>query len=196
MEHATALKKLHTVIQGIAQVPDSEWHAFSERVGSQRFNQDNLLIRAGAPAANFYFLANGLVRFYYVTEDGREFNKAFNKENDFVGVFTSGLDEPCPFSVQAMEPTTAVILPRKLLLEFYGRHSAWERIGRLQAEAVAARKTLREAEFLLETAEARYLRFLREHADIAERLHQYHIASYIGVTEVALSRIRSRIKRS
>ena len=61
------------------------------------------------------------------------------------------------------------------------------------AERVAISKQLREGEFLLDSAETRYCRLLEENPRLVERLDQYHIASYLGITDVALSRIRRKI---
>ena len=61
-------------------------------------------------------------------------------------------------------------------------------------ESLALRKTHREATFLLDPAEQRYRQLLREEPALCERLPLYHVASYLGITDVALSRIRRRIK--
>lgn len=55
---------------------------------------------------------------------------------------------------------------------------------------------LREKEFLLDPLEVRYLRLIREHPDLIDRIPQYHIASYLGVTDVALSRMRKKMRDS
>jgi len=80
------------------------------------------------------------------------------------------------------------------LQELYDRHPVWERIGRIKAERLAIQKEFREKEFLLDTAETRYRRFLKEFPDLTDRIPQYYIASYLGITDVALSRIRKKMK--
>jgi hypothetical protein len=61
-------------------------------------------------------------------------------------------------------------------------------------EALAVKKTSREAGFLLDSAEQRYKSFLEQEPELVRRLPLYHIASFLGITDVALSRIRRRIK--
>ena len=56
-------------------------------------------------------------------------------------------------------------------------------------------KEAREKEFLPDSLETRYRRFLKDFPGLADRIPQYHIASYLGVTDVALSRIRRKINR-
>lgn len=59
-------------------------------------------------------------------------------------------------------------------------------------EQLYIKKETREAEFLLDDAETRYQRFQSSYPGLEERLTQYHVASYLGITPVALSRIRNR----
>jgi hypothetical protein len=58
---------------------------------------------------------------------------------------------------------------------------------------VAVKKEIREGEFLLDSAETRYRRLLSDAPTLVGRVQQYHLASYLGITDVALSRIRNRI---
>jgi hypothetical protein len=68
-----------------------------------------------------------------------------------------------------------------------------ERFGRIAIEAVFV-KMLRDISSLYaETPELRYERFLKNHADLQQRISQYHIASFVGVKPQSLSRIRKRI---
>jgi hypothetical protein len=55
---------------------------------------------------------------------------------------------------------------------------------------------MRERSFLQQTATERYLDFCERHPDLLQRIPQYHIASYLGVTEVTLSRLRSTLVAS
>jgi CRP-like cAMP-binding protein len=159
-----------------------------------RFEKNDYLIRAGDVAKNFYFIIEGLVRFFYSTEDGKEFNKSFAVENGYAGSFHSLiLQAPCGFFIQTLERTNTLVLPNQLLRELYERHSCWERLGRRNAENMVMVKEAREKELLLDSLESRYRRFLKEYPGLADRIPQYHIASYLGVTNVALSRIRRKI---
>jgi CRP-like cAMP-binding protein len=146
-------------------------------------------------AENFYFITRGLVRFFYCTRDGKEFNKHFAMENDFAGSFHSlVLNEPCPFFIEALEKTETIVLPVNILNQFYDRHACWERLGRKSAERLVLIKEAREKELLLDSLEVRYLRFLKEFPGLNHRVPQYHIATFLGVTDVALSRVRKKIK--
>jgi CRP-like cAMP-binding protein len=160
----------------------------------RRFEKNEYLVRAGEISDSFYFIVKGLVRFFYSTEEGKEFNKNFIMENGFAGSFHSlVLGGACGYFIQALEKTNTIALPNRLLRELYERHPCWERLGRRNAENLALLKEAREKEFLLDSLETRYRRFLVEFPGLEDRISQYHIASFLGVTDVALSRIRRKI---
>jgi len=153
------------------------------------------MVRSGDIVRNFYFIKKGLVRFFYGTEDGKEFNKHFAMENGFAGSFHSLiLQTPCSFNIQALEQTNTIVLPNRVLNAFYDQHPCWERLGRKMAEQLLLIKEAREKELLLDSLDVRYERFLNEYPGLSERIAQYHIASFLGVTDVALSRIRKKLQ--
>jgi CRP-like cAMP-binding protein len=190
------LSVMHRAITRLVEVPEHAWRDAAPRFSSRTFAAGEHLVRASEPMPAFFFVVSGLARYYYLTPDGKEVNKAFHVEREFIGnVPTAAADAPSRFFVQALETTRVVVLPRAALTELYDRHPAWDRLGRLQAERVAALKIAREAELLLDSAETRYRSFLRDRPDLSERLPQYQIASYLGITDVALSRIRRRMRQ-
>jgi CRP-like cAMP-binding protein len=159
------------------------------------FDTGEHLHRAGTLANQVFFICSGLVRFYYVTEDGREHNKSFAMEHQFAGALQrSTHPEPSRFYIQALEPTTTLAISLVGLRHLFATSLVWANVGRLYMETVAVRKARREGEFLLDSAAARYERFLAEEPGLAKRLPLYHVASYLGITDVALSRIRRRMK--
>lgn len=187
--------KLRKAIEQMVSIPEKEWLYATQYIHRRNYKKGEFLIQAGETINHFFFINKGLVRFFYITEPGKEFNKHFAKENDFAGSYVSTiLNYPCPYFIQAIEKTETCILTKQLLQELYDRHPVWERIGRIKAERLAIQKEFREKEFLLDTAETRYRRFLKEFPDLTDRIPQYYIASYLGITDVALSRIRKKMK--
>ena len=87
-------------------------------------------------------------------------------------------------------------IPYVTLREFGDRHIAWQRALRVGIERYGARKEKRERELLTLTPEQRYGRFLEEEPALAARIPQKDLALYLGITPVALSRIRGRLQRT
>ena len=188
------LDKLKRTFSQIVSIPADEWEFIAPYFYERTFSKNEFIVRDGELLNNFYFIINGLFRYFYSTISGKEFNKHFALENSFSGSLrTFVLNKPVEFSIQALEKTETLALPNKVLTESFNRHICWERIGRLYAQQLALTKELREKEFLLDPLEVRYQSFLKEFPNLINRIPHYHIASYLGVTNVALSRIRKKI---
>ena len=195
IKNRKGLDKLKETFEQMVSIPESEWEYVVPYFSERTFQKSDFIVRAGELSNNFYFIIKGLVRYFYLTMSGKEFNKHFAMENRLAGSFQSlVLNKPCGFFIQALERTETLVLPNRLLAESYDRHACWERIGRIYAERLAIMKELREKEFLIDPLEIRYRRFLEEYPGLLNRVPQYHIASYLGVTDVALSRIKKKVE--
>jgi CRP-like cAMP-binding protein len=97
---------------------------------------------------------------------------------------------PSYFSVQSLADSELITFRYKDFQALYDRHVCWERLGRIIAEQLFINKETRERELLLLSAEARYRMFLERYGHLSGQIPQYHVASYLGITPVALSRIR------
>ena len=194
-DDSTCFSQLDAVLAGFGMTEPSVRAQARAICVPQSFAREAMLHRAGEIAKSVFFICSGLVRFYYITEDGKEHNKSFSRENQFAGAIQYTLQpEPVRFHIQALEPTRTLAIPLQDLNALYQQSLPWANLGRLYMETLAVRKSAREAGFLLDSAEQRYKNFLEEEPELAPRLPLYHIASFLGITDVALSRIRRRIK--
>ncbi|MEM9459405.1 MAG: Crp/Fnr family transcriptional regulator [Myxococcota bacterium] len=161
------------------------------------YDAGEVIVHQGTPIQHFYFVSRGLIRFFYTRDDGREFNKSFLGEGSMGGALSAYLgDGIAPFGIQALEPTRLWSAPYAHLAALYDEDRRFERMGRQWVERLAVKKERRERALLEQDATTRYLHFLAEYPQLAQRIPLYHIARYIGVTEVSLSRIRARLARS
>ncbi|WP_052065501.1 Crp/Fnr family transcriptional regulator [Thalassospira australica] len=168
--------------------------------GSERtahYAKSSQIIRQGDICRDVIFLQNGLAQMSYVTFEGKEWIKSFFVEESVMGSRRCQLlGEPSTFSIICLEDCDVLAIPydrvRKAaansptLLAFFFDFN----------EQVSLRKEKREYEFLCLSAQDRYQRFLVDYAHIVPRLTQAQIASFIGITPIALSRIRKRINQA
>ena len=139
------------------------------------------------------FISKGLMR-YYINHDGEEKTYAFSQENDFVCNYESFLPQrPSSKIIQALEDCDVLVISHADLQIFYANVREGERFGRIAIESVFLQLLKDINSFYTETPELRYVRFLKNHADLQQRVSQYHIASFVGVKPQSLSRIRKRI---
>ncbi len=160
----------------------------------RQFNESGHLFHAGEIVTNLFFLTAGLVRFYYSDTKGREFNKSFAGPGQVLSSMASLAEStPSPFSVQALAPTTCFLLRYADFLDLATQFPEWSRLRVKLLERLVIKREQREADLLLLSAKERYLKFLREYPELADAVPNYHIASFLGITEVALSRIRGQL---
>jgi len=188
-----ALQQIRNIAETYTHIPDEEWEYFIPHLTIRSFKKKEHLLSADTVADHSFIIVSGLVRIYYITDSGKEFNRGFAVENNFIGSISSMIKKlPSRFYIQALEDTVAGLIWRSKLEELYERHKCWERLGRLIAENSLIQIEARESD-ILDSPEVHYTRFMKKHPDIAARLPQYHIASYLHITDVALSRLRKRI---
>lgn len=178
------------VLAAIAPVPEAEFEFLRRNAESASYVAGETLLDAAEVPNRFWFLASGFLRFFYVAEAGREYNKAFSRPGEIVvplaGVLTGARNG---FVIEAITEVETLAFPTALVPTLYERHPVWERIGRILAERMALRKEMRERELLMDSALVRYRRFAERYPELIDWLPQRQIASYVGVTEQALSRL-------
>ncbi len=145
----------------------------------------------GSKRHEILFVAEGLLRFYYPGEGGKESNKAFVAEEEFAGALAAAnLGLPVLYGVEALEQTHLLVATYDDFEQLMAADPVFERLGRKLAELILMRKELRTRSMLLHSASERYASFVHDHPDLVQRVPQYHIASLLGISEVHLSRLR------
>lgn len=181
---------LAQTLMAIASLPQQELDFLRGHAVARRYAPGATLLDAAETATHFWYLGSGFLRFFYVTESGREYNKAFSRPGEVIVPLTSmQTRSPNGFVIAAITEVSTLAFPLSLVPELFERHPAWERIGRVLAERMAIRKEMRERELLMDTALVRFQRFADRYPELVEWLPQRQIASFIGVTEQALSRL-------
>ncbi len=149
-----------------------------------------LLFSSGQSNTRHYFVEKGLLRLYILDRNGREFNLLFAKEGQVLGDLAT--PQPTAYTLETVESSIVYSIDEKHLQEFSGMvsgaaNSSTDLIRRsylfLQKRLVA---------ILSKTAEENYLDLRDNHPDLIQRLPQYHIASYLGVSAEFLSKIIAR----
>lgn len=174
-------------------VPAARVHAaFRAALRERSLQKGEHLFREGDPGNALYFVRKGLLRYYYLA-DGIEHTGQFFDEGKFVGdVFALTTGGPGLQNIDALEPTEVLVIPTTILTASYDADQAFERFGRRVMEEAMAGSQARTASLLKLSPEERYSRFVAMRPEVARRVPQYVVASYLGITPEALSRIRRR----
>ncbi len=179
-----------------SEIPAQEFEKFVKISRVCHLKKGEYFQRAGEQSHKLGFVISGILRLYYTNEAGEEFNKSFCIKNDFVAAYSALLQNfVSRLSIQTLEETTLLVVGYKDYLQLLNQHMCWQILGRRIAENLFIKKEEKESQFLLDSAETRYFKFLKEYPHLEARIKQYHIASYLGITPVALSRIRTKLQR-
>ncbi|WP_035455302.1 Crp/Fnr family transcriptional regulator [Algoriphagus terrigena] len=136
----------------------------------------------------------GLFRYYYLTGEGKEFTKVFMPEGSILSAYSAMVSGTrSHFFIEAIEEATTVEITFDTWKKLRAQDPKWDRLLIAFLEKGYAVKEKREREFLFLDAEARYRQFLIDYPELEARVTQRIIASYLGVTPIALSRIRRKM---
>lgn len=161
----------------------------------QVLHKDVVLLHQGNRFDKVYFVEQGIIRLFVTTHDGHEFNKNFFAEGHFLWPATPGTRlYPSLFSVATLERACIWVADFALFQKHLIAFKRWESFALIFTEALADQKFSREYEFLMLDAEERYVSLLQRDPQLVNRVPDYHLASYLGITNVTLSRIRSRCR--
>ncbi len=188
-------KQMRATLNSWVNLTDSQWEQFASIFQVRTVEKQEYILFPGAKVHELYFVCSGLLRFYYIGDNGTESNKAFISENTFAGSLAAyHLDLPIVYGIQALEATTFLAASFSDFVDLFEKHPIFERLGRKLAEWLLIRKELRARSLLQQQAKERYLEFIKHYPDLVQRVPQYHIASYLGITEVSLSRLKRTFK--
>jgi CRP-like cAMP-binding protein len=175
------------------KLTDRDWRIFSSKLTRQEFPKKHKLLTAGKIENNLSFIETGIVRFYIPKEDN-DLTFAFVFDDNFVSGYDSFLTRtPSTYHIETLIKTTLWRLTYNDLQDIYNETEIGNAIGRQASENLFLKKSKRELSLLNETAEQRYLNLFKEQPHLVQQIPLKYIASYIGVTPQALSRIRKRI---
>lgn len=160
----------------------------------QKFlNKNELLLQEGKTCRHLYFIEKGALRGFY-NLDGKEITHWFGFENDFVTSFHSFITQtPAVENIQLLENAILWSIHKDDLNTLLNQHQEIERLLRIAYEKYYIRLEERFVNAQFKTAAERYENLLTQTPHILERVPLGCVASYLGISQETLSRIRSRI---
>lgn len=157
------------------------------------FVPGDYLVHCGDRSDTLFLLDSGLVRLFYITPDGRERNKSFLAARQITGPVSAALTAtPSPFSIECLEPIRAISFQLQDLLKATESNPAIARLYQGFLAEAFIRNQQREAMLLTCNAEQRYQWLLDNEPELPGRVPQFHIASYLGIDAVSLSRLKRK----
>lgn len=170
----------------------AEWETYGK---SRVYEKKEVFIHEGAYPSKIGFIKKGLFRYYYLTTEGTEYTKAFMTTGDIISSYSSMIaGQKSYYTIEALEESEVVEISYHQWQRLRSMNAKWDKLLIMFLEKGYAAKEKRERTFLLMDAEERYKAFLEEYPSLEKRVKQYMIASYLGITPIALSRIRRKMR--
>lgn len=157
----------------------------------RNFKKGELLAKEGQYSDELFYIAKGGARAYYL-HDGKIVTDWFAFENDFISSIVSFfLDVPGQHQIEMLEDTVMLVLKRDDVELLCEKHHDFERLGRLSVTKTMMQLQQRIVSIQFKSSKERYDSLLKKYPSIEQRAPLGDIASYLGITQETLSRIRN-----
>ena len=174
---------------------EEERNLLDKRVYQRKIKRKQMILQEGLVCKHYSFVVEGCLKMYGVDEKGVEHNIQFAAENDWIadiGSFHS--DKPSKLFIEALEPSALLQIEKQDLYFLYRSIPKLDRIFKVIIENKFVELQTRVLQNISSTAQERYQSFLDQYPQLALRLPNTQIASYLGITPEFLSKMRNERK--
>ena len=175
------------------RISDGELDQFLAQVSERSYRRSDILSRPWQVPHEVFFIAKGLVRVIVTDSEGVDHTIHFALENQFIADYSGFIiQQPSLYTLQALEDTDVVVLPREAIDWGYRHMEEGQKLGRLIAEFYFIYQDNRIKNLYARTPRERYDGITDVFPNIHNRVPQHMIASYLGITPVHLSRLKRK----
>jgi CRP-like cAMP-binding protein len=172
------------------------WDKYLEFQQRLEIPAKTILLAEGKVSQQYIFIEQGCVRAFF-NNNGNDKTVQFFFENEGLTSFDSFINNtPSQFAIETIAPSVVYLLPKRYVTQLMEELSHQPDFVQMILQASAQRQThyINEfVSFIRDTPEERYQKLLSERPHIVQRVAQHYIASYLGVSSVHLSRIKSKL---
>lgn len=177
---------------------NSYWDKYLEYQKRVEVPTKTILLEEGKISQQYIFIEKGCVRVFF-NNNGDDKTIQFFFENEGLMSFESFINNtPGTFTIETIEPSVLYLLPKQYVNQLMDELSHEPDFIQMILQISARRQTHYVNEFvslIRDTPEERYQKLLTERPHIVQRAPQHYIASYLGVSTVHLSRIKSKLAK-
>ncbi len=164
-----------------------------ERVQSLQRTKGQTIIRIGQRATGFFYIEEGMVRSYY-QYGSKQVTIWFSAENDTAASISSIFnDQPSCETVECIEDCRFLYITNRDLQDLYRKYECMNTIGRRMTEEYCCDLNNRVYSFQVLSAAERYRELREVYPAVINRAPLQYIASFLGISQETLSRIRHTI---
>lgn len=185
------MEQIRQVMKQMIKVSEDALNSFLSQAITKTFKRQETISRPNAIPNEIFFINKGLIRVLITDNEGTEHTIHFALENQFIADYSNFIQkQPTIYSLQTLEETQLVILPRSAIEWGYKNLKEGQKMGRLIAEFYFIYQDDRIKNMYARTPRQRYDSITDVFPNIHNRVPQHMIASYLGITPVHLSRLK------
>ena len=185
------MEQIKQVMKQMINVSEDKLNDFLSQAITKTFKRQETLSRPNTIPNEIFFINKGLIRVLITDNEGTEHTIHFALENQFIADYSNFIQkQPSIYSLQTLEETQVVILPRSAIEWGYKNLIEGQKMGRLIAEYYFIYQDDRIKNNYVRTPKQRYDSITEVFPNIHNRVPQHMIASYLGITPIHLSRLK------
>lgn len=190
------MDNIETYLSEILEIPKDAITTCSDFYVSKKVAKNEFLLREGEICLDTFFVEKGLLRMFSLDKNGKEHVIQFAPENWLISDRSSlNFNEKSKFYIEAIEDTEVFILGNDFFTKMIENYPHIAERNDLLLQKHIRNLQNRVNSLLADTAEERYMNFIKMYPDILLRVPQWMVASYLGITPESLSRVRKELAR-
>lgn len=185
------MEQIRQVMKQMISISEDELNEFLSQAITRTFKRQETVSRPNAIPNEIFFITKGFIRVLVTDNEGIEHTTYFAAENQFIADYSNFIQkQPSFYTLQAVEETQVIILPRPVIEWGYKNLTEGQKLGRLIAEFYFIYQDERTKNMYVRTPKQRYDSITEVFPNIHNRVPQHMIASYLGITPIHLSRLK------
>jgi CRP/FNR family transcriptional regulator, anaerobic regulatory protein len=181
------------ILNDFTNISEQAKEEIEDYATKRELSKGHLLLKKGRTCSHLYFLESGFARSFYI-QNGKDVTSWFAFESDiFASVYSFTSQKPSFENIEILEDSILYCVSYDKLQQLYRKYPEFNLIGRLLLERYYIELEERTFSFQMQSAKERYQIILSQQPKLLQRASLGHIASYLGISQETLSRIRSNI---
>lgn len=179
-------------LKQISPIGEESCNSFVAKCKTFNFSKGKYLLKSGQVSQHLYFVKSGIGKVYYLKEDGKEIIDWISDEGNLLTSVSSFLTQtPSVHYVKLIEDSELIGISYADLEGLFSKYHEMERLGRKLTIVALVQLQSRINSMQFETAKKRYENFLIQYPNCINRIPLGDLASFLGMTQVTLSRVRA-----
>jgi CRP-like cAMP-binding protein len=187
-------ESLFNYLELFQKIPSQDKDFICKNIEYRKLGEGEILLQEGKVAKEIYFICQGVLKIVSISDKGNEVVHFFLSENQFCTILKSfTVSIPSADRIQAACDTEIIVFQKEKLQGLFDALPHFKEIfDHIITQALIDKVELRNS-YLGDDATARYQKFIVQQSNIALRISQTDIASYLGIKIQSLSRIRKNV---